>query len=360
LSPEVLAGGRYTVERTLGGGGMAVVYLAQDGELDRPVAIKILAGHVLGDKEFRARFVREARMAARLSHPNVVSIYDTGEEEGRPFIVMEYVEGETLADVVARRGRVPPADVVDLALQVCAGLEHAHRAGLVHRDVKPQNLLVRGLDGVVKVADFGIARSAEATTQLTQVGTVLGTAAYLAPEQATGEEVSAKTDLYSLGAVLYELLTGRAPYRFESLVALAFKQREQAVDPVREHAPEVPEPLEDVVMRCLARNPAYRPESAGALARELAAAAPEPPTRPLPAAGEAQTAPLRQPRPARRRDRRLWLVAAAAAAVVAIVAGLALAARDDPSPASPTTPAEPASREEKARDLADWLRENRE
>jgi serine/threonine-protein kinase len=361
LSPELLAGGRYTVERTLGGGGMAVVYLALDRELDRPVAIKVLAGHVLGDEAFRERFVREARMAARLSHPNVVSIYDTGEDDGRPFIVMEYVEGETLAEFGSRRERVPPGEVVNLALQICGGLEHAHEAGLVHRDVKPQNLLVRGQDGVVKIADFGIARSAEAT-QLTQAGTVLGTAAYLAPEQAAGGEVSPATDLYSLGAVLYELLTGRPPYRFESLIELAFKQQEQAVEPVREHAPEVPEPLEDVVMRCLARNPAYRPESAAALARELAAASPEPPTRPLPLASETKTVPLRRPsRPPRRRDRRVLLALAAAAAVLAIVTGLALAARDDPGGSSPpTTPAEPAPPEDRARDLAEWLREHQE
>jgi serine/threonine protein kinase len=251
--------------------------------------------------------------------------------------------------------------VVVLALQICAGLEHAHEARLVHLDVKPQNLLLRGMDGAVKIADFGIARSAEAT-QLTQAGTVLGTAAYLAPEQATGGDVSPATDLYSLGAVLYELLTGEPPYRFETLVELAFKQQEQAVVPVREHAPDVPEPLEDIVMRCLARNPAYRPESAAALARDLAAASPEPATRPLPASDEVRTVSLRRPRPpAGRRDRRLWLVLAGAAALLAIVAGLALAARDDPNaPAGPTTPAQPSSPEERARDLEDWLREHSE
>ena len=361
MSPELLAG-RYAVERTLGGGGMAVVYLARDGELDRPVAVKVLAGHVLDDPAFRQRFVREARMAAGLSHPNVVSIYDTGEDDGRPFIVMEYVDGETVGDIVSRRGKVPAAEVVDLALQICGGLEHAHGAGLVHRDVKPQNLLVRAADGAVKIADFGIARSADAT-ELTQVGTVLGTAAYLAPEQASGDEVSPATDLYSLGAVLYELLTGRPPYRFETLVELAFKQQEQAVDPVREHAPDVPEALEDVVMRCLARNPAYRPESAGALARDLAAASPEEPTRPLTAAGEARTMPLRRPsRPARKPDRkRLRLVLAGVAALAAIVVGLALAALDDPGGSTPpATPAEPAPPEDRARDLAEWLRDRRE
>jgi serine/threonine protein kinase len=184
MSGEAVAHGRYRLERPLGHGGMASVYLALDTELDRPVAVKLLAENLSGDESFRVRFVREARLAAGLSHPNVVGVYDAGEEDGRPYIVMELVEGETLADVLARRKRLPPDVAVGLALQACAGLERAHAAGLVHRDVKPQNLLVRR-DGTLKVADFGIARAAEATA-LTQVGTVLGTAAYLSPEQLAG------------------------------------------------------------------------------------------------------------------------------------------------------------------------------
>src|SRR5689334_17683203 len=176
---------------------MATVYLAQDEELHRPVAVKVLAENLAGDAALRERFLREARLAARLSHPNVVSVYDAGEtEDGLPYIVMEYVPGTTLAEL----GRVPPHEGVELVLQACRGLAHAHAAGLVHRDVKPQNLLLRD-DGTVKVADFGIARAAE-TTALTQIGTVLGTAAYLSPEQALGEEVTAAADVYSLGAVL--------------------------------------------------------------------------------------------------------------------------------------------------------------
>src|SRR6478672_10158107 len=185
---------------------MAVVYLAHDEELHRRVAIKVLAQHLAGDDSFRARFLQESKLASRLAHPNVVRVYDAGETDGSPYIVMEYVPGHTIAE----RGRRLHTEAVPLALQACAGLQHAHDAGLVHRDIKPANLLVRD-DDVLKIADFGIARTAE-LTRLTQHGTVLGTAAYLAPEQAEGEEVTAAADVYSLGAVLYEVLTGRPPY----------------------------------------------------------------------------------------------------------------------------------------------------
>ncbi len=199
---QTLAEGRYTIERELGHGGMAIVYLARDEELRRHVAIKVLAVHLAGDETFRARFLREARLAGRLSHPNVVQVYDAGETDGRPFIVMEYVPGRTLADC----GKLPAERAAELALQACAGLQHAHDAGLIHRDMKPGNLLLRE-DDVLKIADFGIARAAESTRQ-TQAGSVLGTAAYLAPEQAAGQDVTSAADVYSLGAVLYELLTG--------------------------------------------------------------------------------------------------------------------------------------------------------
>lgn len=354
---ETLAQGRYRVERTLGHGGMAIVYLAHDEELARPVAVKVLAQNVSGDQSVRKRFLREARLAGRLSHPNVVQVYDAGEADGRPYIVMEYVPGKTLAEC----GKLPAEEALPLALQACAGLQHAHDAGLVHRDVKPGNLLLRD-DGVLKVADFGIARAAEAT-RLTQLGTVLGTAAYLAPEQAAGEEVTAAADIYSLGAVLYELLTGRPPHQFESLPELALKQTEGIITPVRDLEPTVPEPVEAAVMRCLARDPRFRPVSAAELGHEVAAATEVPTEAQL---ATAITEPLRS-----RTYRSLpgagsWLLIAAATAValLAVILGLLRLGGDDSSPREPARrvqvgpPVRGATPAAEARNLSLWLREN--
>jgi eukaryotic-like serine/threonine-protein kinase len=369
--------GRYRVENVLGGGGMALVYRARDEELDRPVAIKLLADNLAADEAFRKRFLREARLAAQLAHPNVVQVYDSGEADGRPYIVMEYVEGETLADLLARRGRLPPAEAVELALQVCSGLEHAHRAGLVHRDIKPQNLLIRG-DGTVKITDFGIARSAHGT-RLTETGSVLGTAAYLAPEQAAGEEVTPAADVYALGVVLYELLAGRTPRTAETLTQFLVRGQEQPIPELRELAPDVPEALEDVVMRCLARIPEYRPPSAGALGADLAATSGELPTAALgpdDGAAEAPTrvatggtrvapapetpAPETMVRSVARRPWRIALVIGAVALALALVGWMVFTEDSDPgSPAAP--PAEvQQSPAEKAGDFSEWLLENSE
>jgi eukaryotic-like serine/threonine-protein kinase len=351
----VTVGGRYRIERPLGHGGMATVYLGHDTELERPVAIKLLAENLAGDEEFRRRFVREAKLAARLSDPNVVSIYDAGEDDGRPYIVMEHVDGETLADLLARRGRLPPDEARELAAQAASGLAHAHAAGLVHRDVKPQNLILRR-DGTVKIADFGIARAAAETTSLTMAGTVLGTAAYLAPEQALGEKVTAAADVYSLGAVLYELLTGRPPFQFESLADLADQQQRMEITPVRELAPDVPPELEDVVMRCLARNPAYRPASAGEPARLLSGG--EEPTQPL----HRTTAVQAPARPWLEDRRKLSLALAGVVALAAILLAVAFAGRGSHSSSPPPKPAAPspvqpgASAQQQARNLSGWLK----
>ena len=198
---------------------MAVVYLGYDAELQRPVAVKLLADNLAQDEEFRVRFLREARMAARLSHANIVQVFDIGQDDQqRPFIVMEYVEGQTLADALAREGHLAAERVVEIGLQCCAGLAYAHTAGLIHRDIKPPNLLV-ATDGTVKLADFGVARKLD-QTHITQTGSILGTARYLAPEQAAGKRVTAAADIYSLGVVLYELLTGQTPYDGLSLTEL--------------------------------------------------------------------------------------------------------------------------------------------
>jgi eukaryotic-like serine/threonine-protein kinase len=326
---------------------MAVVYLARDAALGRQVAIKILAERHGGDPEQRERFLREAQLAARLNHPNVVSVFDAGEEDGQPYIVMECVDGETLADELARRKRFAPAEAVDVALQASAGLAHAHAAGLVHRDVKPGNLL-RAADGAIKIVDFGIARAAE-STQLTQAGTVLGTVAYLSPEQAAGKPVTAAADIYSLGAVLYELLTGGPPYRFESLAELVVEQRDEPITPIRELAPEVPVSLEDAVMRCLARSPEYRP-SAEDLAGELAPAAHDPPTQVLP-----QLAP-------RHRRRRPWLALLGAVLLLSAVVGAVLGATSGKPQGPKPTEVQPVPRgstpSEQARNLADWIQSN--
>jgi eukaryotic-like serine/threonine-protein kinase len=374
VNPSVLARGRYQLEHPLGQGGMARVHLGRDVELDRPVAVKLIAEALADDESFRARFLREARLAARLSHPNVVQIYDVGEDKGRPFIVMEYVEGETLADELARAGPLAPADAVARAVDCCAGLEHAHAAGLVHRDIKPRNLLRRH-DGVVKIADFGIARANDGT-RLTEVGSVMGTAAYIAPEQAAGEEVTAAADLYALGAILYELITGTPPHGTGTASEILLRHHKAIVTPVRDLAPEVPPALEAIVMRCLARDPRYRPSSAAALAHALADAVGASETLSLPDSTGVRatdvTVPLWRPQPRTEGEprqarlpggQRAWRWFAIAAAVaVALALGLTLGLKGEKQPGESSTQ-QPLARVEPAdnptdlaRNFSRWLR----
>ena len=353
MSTTRVLAGRYELGPVLGAGAMAVVHEAEDVELGRPVAVKVLAENLAHDGAVRERLFREARIAARLSHPNVVRIYDTGEEGGRPFIVMELVDGESLAELVHREGPLAPEQAVHLVLQACAGLEAAHQAGLVHRDVKPGNLLL-SRDGVLKIADFGIARAHDAT-RLTLTGTVLGTAAYLAPEQALAEEVTAAADVYALGAVLYELLTGVPPRRGETLAA-ALAAHADPVTPVRDVKPDVPAALESVVMRSLARMPEFRPGSAADLARQLRAAADD--------YTAVDVGVHSRHFSEGRKGRRLFL-AAAAAALAALGLGLGFGLSSGGRPHARPAPAAhlgppPATGTamQQARSLAQWLRAN--
>jgi serine/threonine-protein kinase len=259
----VLAG-RYELGERLGLGGMSTVVVAFDTRLERYVAVKLLAEHLADDQQFVARFRREAMAAARLVHPNIVQVYDFGLDEasGRHYIVMERIVGPSGAQVLRERGHLPVDEAVNWIAQACRGLEYAHRNGLVHRDVKPGNLLLSEGDGTIKLADFGIAKIASDESSITQVGSVLGTAAYLAPEQAAGEEAGPAADLYGLGVVAYQLLSGRLPYEAQSLTELALKQQREVPPPLHHLDPSIPPALGVAVERALALTPQRRYASA--------------------------------------------------------------------------------------------------
>ena len=258
MTTDQLFADRYRLERRLGVGGMATVQLAFDTRLERYVAVKLLAEHLAEDSSFVSRFRREALAAARLVHPNIVQVFDFGSENstGRNFIVMEYVDGQSCAEILRDRGPLTPRDAVDILGQACRGLDYAHRNGVVHRDVKPGNLL-RNTDGVVKLADFGIAKATE-QSDITKAGSVLGTAAYLSPEQTRGEPAEPGSDLYALGVVAYQLLSGRLPYEAASLTDLARLQETAAPPALDELNRDVPPALAEAVARALARERAYR------------------------------------------------------------------------------------------------------
>jgi serine/threonine protein kinase len=262
--------GRYELGERLGSGGMSNVYTAKDLVLERTVAVKVLAEHLSDDERFVARFRREALAVAKLIHPNIVQVYDTGVDEARRFIVMEYVEGRSGAQVLQRQGPIGPETAAEAGTQACAGLDYAHRRGIIHRDVKPGNLMivggpVGGGEMTVKLTDFGIARALE-QTRITQVGSVVGTAAYLSPEQVRGEEATPATDVYALGVVLYQFLTGRLPYEGSTLSELAVRQQNERPLPPSTYNPEVPETLGAAVLRALEGEPARRYASADELA----------------------------------------------------------------------------------------------
>jgi eukaryotic-like serine/threonine-protein kinase len=263
MSPPTQVAGRYVIERRLGAGGMSTVFKANDTVLERPVAVKLLAEHLADDEAFVARFRREALSAARLQHPNVVQVFDSGQdpESGRHYIVMEYVDGPSCADLLRERRELDIELTVRAIRDACHGLDYAHRAGVIHRDVKPGNLLQAQETWITKLADFGIAKAAE-QTRITQVGSILGTAAYLSPEQARGDEAGPASDIYSLGVCAYQFLTGRLPHEYASLTELALKQQQDPVRPVREYRPEVPPALDQAVRLSLDPDPGYRYASA--------------------------------------------------------------------------------------------------
>ena len=248
---------------------MAEVYVAEDQLLNRTVAVKVLFPELAHDDAFVERFRREARAAASLNHHNIVSVYDFGEDEGSWFIVMEYVEGRNLRDIIRAEGPLDPARAAQLAAEVAAALAAAHAQGIIHRDVKPANVLIASEAGTVKVADFGIARAAGARQGLTMPGTVLGTATYLSPEQAQGAEVDFRTDVYSLGMVLYEMLAGKPPFTGDSPVAVAYQQLSQTAPPPSTHNAEVPPALDAIVMRAMSKNPDERQATADEIREEL-------------------------------------------------------------------------------------------
>ena len=250
---------RYELQELIGGGGMADVYKAQDKLLDRAVAVKILHQQYANDAEFVEKFRREATAAAKLAHPNIVNIYDVGEDGGSQYIVMEYVSGPTLKEVIQQKGCLEPIEAVRIAKEIASALESAHRNNLVHCDIKPHNILVMP-DGHIKVTDFGIARAVSAST-MTYSGSVMGSVHYFSPEQAKGTVITTKSDVYSLGVVLYEMLTGQLPFNGETSVSIALKHLQEEPVPIRQINPSIPPVLEAIVQKAMSKDPADRPSS---------------------------------------------------------------------------------------------------
>jgi eukaryotic-like serine/threonine-protein kinase len=325
---------RYELKYVLGTGGMSSVYCAFDTLLERNVALKVLHDQYGDDEEYVERFRREARSVAQLSHPNIVTVIDRGEEDGKQFIVFEVIEGDNLKELVERGGPLPVRRTLELGLEVGRALAFAHGQGLIHRDVKPQNVLLND-EGHAKVTDFGIARSLDGVGH-TETGTVLGTSHYIAPEQARGERIDAQTDIYSFGVVLYELLTGELPYPGDNFLTVAMKHVNDPSPNVLDRRPDTPLRLASLIERCMAKAPADRPASMADVVAELEACVAELDAK----AGDEGTMIMKRPKPAKparppkkRRQRKGGLAVLAVifgALLLAVVAGgIYLATRDD-------------------------------
>ncbi len=258
---------RYEIIKSIGEGGMANVYLAIDVILDRKVAIKILRGDLANDEKFIRRFQREALSASSLSHPNIVEMYDVGEDNGNYYIVMEYVEGRTLKQLLKKRGHLTVGEAVDIMLQLTDGMIHAHDSYIIHRDLKPQNIMIQE-NGQIKITDFGIAMALN-STQLTQTNSVMGSVHYLPPEQASGKGSTIKSDIYSMGILFYELLTGVLPFKGDNAVEIALKQMKEAIPSVRKQNPNIPQSVENIILRATAKNPKNRYNDSREMYNEL-------------------------------------------------------------------------------------------
>jgi serine/threonine-protein kinase len=369
-----LLGGRYQVGELLGYGGMAEVHRGRDLRLGRDVAIKMLRSDLARDDTFQQRFRREAQNAASLNHPAIVAVYDTGEERGPngetlPYIVMEFVNGRTLKEVLAAEHRLMPRRALDITAEICSALEFSHRHGIIHRDIKPGNVMLTQT-GQVKVMDFGIARAlASGASTMTQTSAVIGTAQYLSPEQARGEAVDARSDVYATGCVLYELLCGHPPFVGDSPVSVAYQHVREDARPPSESNRDVPPPVDAVVLKALAKNPLNRYQSAGEMRQDVLRAAAGRPVQAEPVLREPEIASTQVVRPpagtrhvgarvgdARRRRTSGWAIAALTAlgvlAVVALTAGLIVASQ----PSKRTVPALIGQTNDQARTQLQQLR----
>ena len=258
---------RYEIIRSIGEGGMANVYLGYDTILDRNVAIKVLRGDLSNDEKFVRRFQREALSASSLAHPNIVEVYDVGEDNGLYYIVMEYIEGKTLKQLLKKRGTLTLSEAIDIMLQLTDGMAHAHDSYIIHRDLKPQNIMIKD-DGQIKITDFGIAMALN-STQLTQTNSVMGSVHYLPPEQASGKGCTIKSDIYSMGIIFYELLSGSLPFKGDNAVEIALKHMRDPLPSLREENPAIPQSIENIIRKATAKNPKNRYDDARSMHEDL-------------------------------------------------------------------------------------------